>query len=340
MGVRWNEQYFSDPHFRHAENGRIASWLGPFNAALQERVARYNVDWEPAGVSGIIGMYSPEAIARYAVGQPQPFVVVTALFGGDVCYFDSDNPDVAGYPLAAAAEPDDIKIPDVLMTSPMSNYLAQYNELAARVGAENVDMCGFLYLHSPMSIGYRLRGEQLFLDMVDRPDMAAAVLDAALETSCAAWDECARRSGPFVPPMRLAADIAPLISPGLYRTWEVPRLQAEIDRYGPALIHSCGRTSNVLEVLAELTSVAVMEVGAGTDIARTRALFPDAAINYVMDTAGLVNAAASDVRKEIADVLVQGGPGRVTAVWAVETGTPLENIEAVYAAVGEYNDNL
>lgn len=338
MGVKFNERYFMDPEYRQGENHRVAEWIGTFNAMLQARFARYDVDWEPVGISGIAGMYDPEGLGRLTVGLPQPFPVVTAMFGGELVYFDNDNPDSKGVPLAGIGSASEVHIPPFATTFPVSVYLQQYEELASRFGRDRVDL-SFLYLHSPLTIAYRLRGEQLFLDMVDDPGLATAILEAAHLTSLGVYEMYEEISGRPDRVLPVATCIASLISPEVYRRWEIPWLRRQVERHPQVLIHSCGPSTHVLEPLAELPGIAFMEVGAGTDIGRTRALFPAATINYVIDTPKFRNHTAAQVDAEVRGVIRDNQGGPLTVVWPAETGTPLETIEAIYAAVSDYNQH-
>jgi hypothetical protein len=339
MGVRFNERYFMDPLYRQGENRNVATWIGTFNAMLQERFARYDVDWEPIGISGIAGMYDPDSLDKITVGLPQPFPVVTEMYGGRIVYFDNDNPDSTGEPLAGITSATQIRMPDPATTAPVSVYLEQYGELAARYGKEKVELL-FLYLHSPLTIAYRLRGEQLFLDMVDDPELATGILEAAHTTSLDVYELYERISGRPERLLPIATCIASLISPAIYARWEIPWLQRQIERHPQALIHSCGPSSHVLDLLAELPGIAFMEVGAGTDIARTRALFPEATINYVVDTPKFRNHTPAQVDEEIRGVIRDNAGGPLTIIWPGETGTPIETIEAIYAAISDYNQGL
>jgi Uroporphyrinogen decarboxylase (URO-D) len=338
-GVRFDERYFMDPEYRQSENRRIGEWLDDFNQSLRRRFLRHDVDWEPIGISGIDGMYDPRGLSAITVGLPQPFVVVTAMFGGRIEYFDGDNPDSSGYPLAGIESVSEIAIPDFENTWPVSEWLRQYDELVAKYGKSNVEL-QFLYLHSPLTIAYRLRGEQLFLDMVDSPELAERIIDAAHATALGIYQLYERRVGKPKPTLPIATCIASLVSSSVFRRWELPWLRRLMDQYPSALIHTCGPSSHVLEPLAELTGVVTMEVGAGTDIARTRELFPDATINYVIDTPKFVHHTATQVTDEIRAVVAQNGRGPLSIIWPAETGTPIETIEAIYVVISEHNRSL
>lgn len=338
MGVVFDERYFMDPEYRQAENRRVADWIGAFNTDLQTRFARYDVDWEPVGISGIAGMYDPDGLEKITVGLPQPFPVVTEMFGGRIVYFGNDNPDSTGEPLAGITTAAEVRIPDFETTFPVSVYLEQYRDLVSRFGKDKVDL-SFLYLHSPLTIAYRLRGEQLFLDMVDDPGLATAILEAAHATSLGVYEMYERISGRPERILPIATCIASLISPNVYGKWEIPWLQRQIERHPHALVHSCGPSSHVLDLLAELPGIDFMEVGAGTDIARTRALFPASTINYVVDTPKFRNHTPVQVDAEIRDVIRVNEGGPLTIIWPAETGTPIETIEAIYAAISDYNQH-
>ena len=347
-GVRFDEAYFADPAHRHAANRVVSAWLVAFNADLRRRVARYDVDFEPVGISGIGGVFDNRGVDVLTVGLPQVFVLVTATFGGKIVYFDQDNPDVEGYPLAGLERAADLVVPDISQAEPVRTYLRQYDELVELHGRSEVELFAGVdattgmaqwYLHSPLTTAYRLRGEQIFLDMADDPEMASAVLDAALTTCRSLFDTYEARIGVPIRRLPLATCIASLVSPALYRAWEVPRIRQLAERYGEVRIHSCGISSHILEALADVPGIVEMEVGAGTDIARTRALFPDATINYLIDTPKFVHYTSRTAFEEVCDALRASGDGPFVALWPSETGTPLEAIEGVYAAVSEHNQS-
>lgn len=339
MGVHFDERYFMDPEYRQSENRHVGAWLEAFNESLRTRLAQYDVDWEPIGISGIDGMYDPRGLAAITVGLPQPFVVVTAMYGGKIVYFDADNPDATGYPLSLVESPAEIEIPDVEETWPVSTWLRQYDQMAERYGKANVEM-QFLYLHSPLTTAYRLRGERLFLDMVDDPTLAKAIIEAAHKTALGIWQLYEARVGKVKPVLPIATCIASLVSGQVFRNWELPWLRRLTAVYPNVLIHSCGPSTHILEPLSDLSGIATMEVGAGTDIALTRALFPDATINYVIDTPKFVHSTASKVTEEIRAVIEGNAGGPLAVIWPAETGTPFESIEAIYRVVSDYNQSI
>lgn len=345
-GVKFDESYFMDPGHRRQENGAVSKWLMEFNNTLEQRFGKYNVEWFPIGISGIGGVFDNRSVDVITVGLPQTFVLVTAMFGGEIVYFDSDNPDVKGYPLADIQHPSEIRVPDVANTWPVNVYLKQYDELVEKYGRENVELFADVdaetgmplwYMHSPLTIAYRLRGEQIFLDMFENPGMAQAVLDVALETVWQLFKLYEQRVEKKIRFLPVAACIASLISPSLYDQWEIPRLRLLIEHFGTARIHSCGRSSHMLKTWSKLPNLGEMELGAGTDIARTREFWPETTINYLIDTPKFVRYTPGQIRQEVQEVIEQSGAGPLVILWPAETGTSLETIEAIYEVVSDHN---
>lgn len=347
MGARFSERYFMDPEYRLEENARIADWLAEFDQELAARFCYPGVKWYPIGISGIGGVFDNPQAHIVDIGIPQTFILITAMMGGEIVYFDGDNPDVKGYPLADIESPDEIQIPDLEEAWPVGVFLRQYEAMVEKYGREKVHLFAPIekgwplwYLHSPLSVAYRLRGDRLFVDMVEQPALANRILDVALDIGLRLFEiyEEKLRTKILVPP--IASCIATLISPRVYEQFEIPRLRKLIDRFGKAKIHSCGPSSHVLHLLGRLPNLVEVELGARTDMALARKLWPEVNLVYLLDTPKFVHQTSDEVRLEVSTVIHEASGGPLVIEWPAETGTPLDTVGAIYETVSEYNQSL
>ena len=222
--------------------------------------------------------------------------------------------------------------------SPSAPTSSSTRRLVSRYGKDKVDL-SFLYLHSPLTIAYRLRGEQLFLDMVDDPELATAILEAAHTTSLGVYEMYERIGGRPERVLPIATCIASLISPDVYRKWEIPWLRRQIERHPQALIHSCGPSSHVLDAAGRAPGHRLHGGGRGNRHRPHPGALPGGHHQLRVDTPKFRNHTPAQVDAEIREVIRDNDGGPLTIIWPGETGTPIETIEAIYAAVSDYNQH-
>ena len=104
---------------------------------------------------------------------------------------------------------------------------------------------------SPFVIAYQLRGDVIFLDLIDHPEEVKMLLELITDTfilverlykTVLEEDNGYRASFQymFVPGLRVAADSDVMLSPEFIEEFEMPYLERIADEFGPLAIHYCG----------------------------------------------------------------------------------------------------
>ena len=334
-GVRFNERYFNDPEYRREQDIHI-------NRRLFDYFSRY---WPEVATS-----YAQEP--GYTVGVGAAFVIVAALFGSQIRYYDNFHPDCTPEPLAWASDPEQLQVPDVANTWPLSQYLDQYTALAARYGRECVSLPGFasggvlfpqyqgLGMHSPLTTAYKLRGGQLFLDMEERPELARRLLAVVRDTYYQIFDLLIDLLGLRTEVIFFGACSSSWISERVWRQWELPAIREIADRYGSRIIvHSCGRSTHLLKPLTELPRLLELHLGDQTDLALARRLAPEVGLYIVPDSVGWARNPPEVTRRAVWSMMEAAASGPLAFQFVMEAGLKPEVIEAVLAAVREFNEN-
>ncbi|MGB9620594.1 MAG: hypothetical protein ACPL7K_09300, partial [Armatimonadota bacterium] len=142
--------------------------------------------------------------------------VIPAVFGVPVRYYPDRWPDPEpGHEL----DPAQIEELDAarLLAGPFVEYLvAQIELMAARYGPVHGD----LNWQGVLNVAFRLRGQQVFLDMVDRPELAArlfALVTDVIIGLARMVHERQRRSGFPIDYMCVSNCTVNMISPGRLR---------------------------------------------------------------------------------------------------------------------------
>jgi len=151
---------------------------------------------------------------------------------------------------------------------------------------------GFLNWQGVLNNAYRLRGEQLFCDMLEAPDrarhlfacVATTMLDAAGRLHARQRDR-----GVCLNFFTVSNCLVNMVSAGQYRDFLLPFDQRIAEAYGCIGIHNCAWTADPYMVhYAAVPHLAYIDMGKDSDLPRARATFPHArrAIMYTpMDVA-------------------------------------------------------
>lgn len=171
----------------------------------------------------------------------------------------------------AEADPDPASsgwMPRVLETyEAYRELLALWPELAAAIRITLPDLQG------PLDTVEMLRGADLFIDLLDRPELAAAALRRAAEiqVACARLLESLTRESPAGHSHQhgflvrgnilIRCDSGVMISPELYREVVAPADESLLSELGGGGMHSCGRIGHAVPAMLELPSILCLDFG-------------------------------------------------------------------------------
>jgi hypothetical protein len=332
-GVRFTERYFNDPEYRHQQDIII-------NQALFSYFSQYWQEYAPG--------YATEP--NYLVGVGQAFVILAALFGSQVRYYDDFHPDCTPNPLAWVTDTDQLRVPDIANTWPMSQYLDQFADLVAKYGRDRVTFLGFeaqaifttalrgLGMHSPLTTAYKLRGEQLFLDMVDRPELTQRLFAVIRDTYCQICDLLIEIAGHKHDVIFFGACFSSLVSEPVWRAWEMPAIVEIAERYNARiLLHSCGRSTHILKPLSELPYLLELHLGDVTDLAEARRLMPEIGFYIVPDSVGWARNPVEQTCRSVEAMMTAAASGPLAFQFVMEKGLSPQTIQAVVETVQNYN---
>jgi hypothetical protein len=167
--------------------------------------------------------------------------------------------------------------PECLLASTfVQELLEQIESMARRWGPVHGD----LNWQGVLNTAFLLRGQQIFLDMAERPELAARLFDVITETTirlAQTVQKRQRQSGFAIDWMCVSNCTLSMISPAMYRRMLLPfdaRIAHSFDRFG---VHTCNWDATpYLPALRELPAMGYLDMGGVTDLTQAKALFPDA----------------------------------------------------------------
>ena len=305
-----------------------------------------------AGVECAESRFLHEVLGRFGVGSPnpspspdlfiQPIDLLKATQGTTVFCPPDATLETRGHAW------ENLSVEEIARLDPrdaanhpfVDALLAQYHELQ-RLYGDRADLfgikTGLMGIHAPYTTAHQLCGESLFYLMSDDPDGARTVFDKIWAMYQAIFARLAAEIG--APPMSrvgMGDCSASMISAGQYREVVLPVNQAISLQFAQANYHSCGSSSHLLEAFADIPHVSSIELGPGTDLERAVGNMPGVAMRPLVDPLVVRNE-----NPEAVDALTRAivsacapAPATTLCAWSFDRETPVENVAAMYSAVG------
>jgi methanogenic corrinoid protein MtbC1/uroporphyrinogen-III decarboxylase len=320
-GISYDRNYYFDPETR------IAARL-EMDKRLQERF-------------GDVGLGDPDP-------KPKPFltfgmVMLPAVFGCEIV-FEKDALPWA-LPLNLSDEQImELEVPDITKTYPLTEVLKQIEYLQGKYG----QVVGDINTTGVQNLALKLRGEQLYFDYFERPDLCRHLLTVCTRAIIQLFQFIHRITGTG------AMDVTPMCDPrfyvlpnctveqislATYEKFNLPYDNQVAKACHPLGIHHCGSVNQVLEGYAQVRHLKFLEIGFGSDVRRTReVLGPKVAVNARINPVLMKNGSPEDVSKEVRRLIDQGDPLDNFSIDTVGLtyGTPDENVKAARRTAAEY----
>ena len=296
---------------------------------------------------------------RYGLGQarpgPRPVIgslhvaggfVLPALFGVEIRF----SPDAAPWPTPAEMSREqilDLETPDLQNTWPMAELLADMETLERRFGrvVGDVDTDGLL------NTALHLRGQQLYLDFYQDPELVHHLFGVLAETTYGVAEAFRARTGSCaIATNRSIVNVNPgiylhsncsvqMISPDTYRRFLLPYELFLAERLQPYGIHHCGNNLHAYTNVYGEVPVAFFDVGWGSDVALCRQAFPDAFLNLRLSPVRMLQEPAEVIRQDAEQLLQAAGSPNNLGICCInmDAGTPDANIHTMLQVAADYS---
>ncbi|MCU0779666.1 MAG: hypothetical protein MUF04_01035 [Akkermansiaceae bacterium] len=254
---------------------------------------------------------------------------VAAIYGVPLVYFPHNWPNCEPRHLTdqqlATLEPPDLD------RNPHFQRLMEQVEWIARTEGT---VTGFINWQGVLNNAHRLRGEQLFLDLLDEPDKARHLFACVTQTmrdGIRRLHERQRASGADYRFVTVSNCLVNLVSPAVYQEFLLPCDQQLAALYGCIGIHNCAwNATPYLESYVRVPGVAYLDMGPDTDLALARAWFPDARRAVMIPPSFLKGRSTAALSLDIARIAGWLSPCDLV-VADLDAGTPDSLIQALAA---------
>lgn len=200
------------------------------------------------------------------------------------------------------------------------NLMTQLDKIAEMEGR----VVGFVNWQGVLNNAHRLRGAQLFLDMLLDPKLAINLMDCVTITMIDAarmLQEKQRQSGVAYSFFTVSNCLVNMIQPELYQEFVLPFDQRIAEAFEVIGIHNCAwNASPYLDGYTSVPKIGYLDMGIGSDLKRARELFPAARRALMYTPMDLENKPIELIHQDLEYIASSYGPCDIVAA-DIDAGT-------------------
>ncbi len=217
-------------------------------------------------------------------------------------------------------------VPPDLDSNPFFNALL---EQVVQIKTMQGSVTGFINWQGILNNAQRLRGQQLFMDMYERPELVKHLFECVYKT----MTDAAKRlykvqadAGFKVSFFTISNCLVNMLSADLYREFVLPFDKRLAEEFGCIGIHNCAWTADpYLESYAEIPNVGYIDMGLHSDLVKSKELFPQARRAIMYTPMDLANKSYQEILADLERIATDYGPCDIVAA-DIEAGTPDDRI--------------
>jgi len=330
-GFSFEESYFLDPAVRFRQDAAI-------NSFLDERFPNDPVYNFEAGLVQAEGRTRPVML----VGGLQPNLILGAALGAQFVFYGDKDPDITPAPLADADAADRLRQTDWAQVWPVELFLRQLAELResgppgyALIPPFFWDVTGRATIHGVLTTAQKLVGEQVFVDIMERPDSAFDLLEAIADAYERLIRLCSEAAGLPVTGLHVGECSGCMIGPEAFEAFVLPVLNRMADRIGPVRLHTCGPSDHLIESFTKVRRLAALNVGSGTSVRSIRRHLPDLRIDVIPDTTWITSQTMREVGAWVRATIDENAGGPLQFQYHIDLGQPVANFLQIHRTLRE-----
>ena len=274
------------------------------------------------------------------------------------CYGAYPIPHAFGIPLVYAVDRWPAPAPDVklsieeiekltadkVLQSPVIEELFGQMDL---IEAEWGKIHGYLNWQGVLNNAFNIRGQEIFLDMFDRPEFVHhffALITEVMIGLANRVQERQRKSGFYINQMSLSNCVMNMISPKDYEKFVYPcdrKIALEFERFG---VHTCNwDITPYIDVLVRLPRMGYLDMGIMSELSRVKRIFPDTRRAVMYSPVILQEGSLKEIRRDMDKIFSELAPCDVVMA-DIQASTPdprvLELLEICAGLESEEKESL
>ena len=246
------------------------------------------------------------------------------LFGVGAEYY-VDNWPAARHEYLSDQEADALAVPD-LSVSPVFVQLMEQVDLIER---EFGRVAGYINWQGVLNTAFRIRGDQIFMDLMMNPERAHHLFDVVSETMIAGMKclyDRQRKTGVDIHHATLSNCVVNMVSPQQYGEHLFPydvKLSEAFQDFG---IHNCAwNVDPYIEDYARIAKLGYVDMGLDSDLVRARELCPNARRAIMYKPTDLLSKSLDEIECDQQRIRRELSPCDIVLA-DIEHGTPDERV--------------
>lgn len=315
LGIDFGERYHTDLSFRRESVFSMRREVD--NRFPGNRIGK--IDETGETIDLLTGLYGACTIA--------------SMFGVPIRYDSEQWPTSEHYNIS------DEDLSRIQPVSPEDNpFFLSIMEQASRIGETEGKIVGFINWQGVLNNAQRIRGQQLFLDMLIDPDTTMHFLECITTTmieSAKLLQKRQSQSGVDYTFFTVSNCLVNMLSPDLYRDFILPFDQRIAEAFQSIGIHNCAwNASPYLDDYSTIKDVRYLDMGIDSDLEKARTLFPVCRRSLMYTPMDLANKEISEIRTDLEHIASHYGPCDIVAA-DIEAGTPDSRVAAFIGLCNE-----
>lgn len=188
---------------------------------------------------------------------------------------------------------------------------------------------GYLHFQGVLNNAFHMRGQDIFLDMIESPDLVHHFFGIICEVMIELAQQVQARqrcSGFSIDFLTVSNCTVNMISPAMYREFVFPydkKIAQSFERFG---VHTCNWKINpYIDAFRELPKLGYLDMGMESDLPRVKETFPHARRAVIYWPTKLVDASLEEIQRDMARVYRELSPCDV-AMADMQASTPDQRV--------------
>ena len=262
--------------------------------------------------------------------------VVAAIFGIPQV-FDRHTWPVAHPSYLTTTQLEQFEVPDLSQNTFFQGLLAQVDQIAELQGP----VTGFVNWQGVLNNALKLCGQQIFLDLVDKPNLCHHVFACICETMIQGLrllHEKQRTTGVDYDFATVSNCCVNMLSPDQYAEFILPYDRRIAEAFGVIGIHNCAWNADpYLEHYAGIPGLGYIDMGLASDLARARDLIPNARRALMYTPMDLVHKSWEAIHEDIERIVDTYAPCDIV-VADIDSDVPDERVMAFAELCHRYSE--
>lgn len=232
---------------------------------------------------------------------------VAATYGMSIIYAADNWPNCA-HQYLTAQQVDKLEPPDLDSNPFFCDLMEQVEWIADEIGQVE----GFINWQGVLNNAFRLRGEEIFIDMVLEPGRAGHLFDCVTSTmidGIKRLHERQRQTGVDIRFFTVSNCLVNMVSPEQYRDLLLPFDRRIAEIYHLIGIHNCAWNADpYIPHYATIPNVGYIDMGLESDLVKARESFPDARRALMYTPMDLANKTPAEIKRDLRQIAHEYGP--------------------------------